>query len=87
MCIRDRSQGTTIAEIMALLGVEPVRDRRGKVIDVRVIPIKELGRPRVDAVSYTHLDVYKRQRNYSQYGRVCRSRALTSRELPLLYEE
>ena len=47
------SEGTTIAEIMALLGVEPVRDRRGKVIDVRVIPIKELGRPRVDVVIQT----------------------------------
>lgn len=47
------SEGTTIAEIMALLGVEPVRDRRGKVIDVRVIPIEELGRPRVDVVIQT----------------------------------
>ena len=47
------SEGTTIAEIMALLGVEPVRDRRGKVIDVRVIPITELGRPRVDVVIQT----------------------------------
>ena len=47
------SEGTTVAEIMALLGVEPVRDRRGKVIDVRVIPIKELGRPRVDVVVQT----------------------------------
>lgn len=47
------SEGTTIAEIMALLGVEPVRDRRDKVIDVRVIPIKELGRPRIDVVIQT----------------------------------
>lgn len=47
------SQGTTIAEILYLLGVEPVRDRMGRVQDVRLIPIQELGRPRIDVMVQT----------------------------------
>ncbi len=48
-----RQEGVTIAEIFYLLGVEPVRNRRGRVHDVRLIPIEELGRPRIDVVVQT----------------------------------
>lgn len=47
------SEGATIAEILYLLGVEPVRDRMGRVQDIRLIPIRELGRPRIDVVVQT----------------------------------
>lgn len=45
--------GATIAQVLYLLGVEPVRDRYGRVNDLRLIPSKELGRPRIDVVCQT----------------------------------
>ena len=45
--------GTTIAQVFWLLGVEPVRDAFGRVTDIRLIPIKDLGRPRIDVVVQT----------------------------------
>ena len=47
------SQGTTIAEILYLLGVEPVRDRMNRVLDVRLMPNEALRRPRIDVVALT----------------------------------
>ena len=47
------SEGTTIAEIFYLLGAEPVYDRMGRVQDVRLIPLEELGRRRVDVLIQT----------------------------------
>lgn len=47
------SEGSTVAEILYMLGVEPVRDRMGRVQDVRLIPMEELGRPRIDVVVQT----------------------------------
>ncbi len=48
-----RTQGVNIAEIFSLLGVEPVWDSRGRVQDVRLIPMSELKRPRIDVVVQT----------------------------------
>lgn len=45
--------GATIAQVLYLLGVEPIRDPRGRVSDVRLIPSAELGRPRVDVLVQT----------------------------------
>ncbi len=45
-----QSQGATVAEILYLLGVEPVRDAFGRVQTLRLIPSEQLGRPRVDVV-------------------------------------
>lgn len=47
------TEGATIAQILYMLGVEPVRDPFGRVTDLRQIPSKELGRPRVDVVVQT----------------------------------
>ncbi len=47
------SEGTTIAEIFYLLGVEPVRGNTGSVTDVRLIPAEELKRPRIDVIVQT----------------------------------
>ncbi len=44
-----RTSGDDIAEILALLGVRPVWDDASRrVIDLAVIPLGELGRPRID---------------------------------------
>ncbi len=44
------SQGATVAEILYLLGVEPVRDPFGRIQSLRLITEQELGRPRIDVV-------------------------------------
>lgn len=44
-----RTSGDDIAEVFALLGVRPVWDEASRrVVDLEVIPLEELGRPRID---------------------------------------
>ncbi len=46
-----RTSGDDIAEALALIGVRPRWDTEsGRIIDLEVIPLEELGRPRVDVV-------------------------------------
>ncbi len=45
-----RHRGIMEAQVMALLGVKPVWDERGRVVDVVAIPRERLGRPRVDVI-------------------------------------
>lgn len=45
-----RQHGTDLAHVMHLLGVRPVWDHRHVVEDVELVPVAELGRPRVDVV-------------------------------------
>lgn len=45
-----RHEGVLESQIFRLLGTRPVWDERDKVVDVEVIPSRELGRPRVDIV-------------------------------------
>ncbi|MFW6259371.1 MAG: cobaltochelatase subunit CobN, partial [Tangfeifania sp.] len=47
------TEGATIAQILYLLGVEPVRDGFGTVRSLNLIPAEELGRPRIDVVVQT----------------------------------
>ncbi len=47
------TEGATIAQVLYMLGVEPVRDVFGRVTDLRLIPSAELGRPRIDVVVQT----------------------------------
>lgn len=47
------TEGVAIAQILYLLGVEPVRDAFGRVASLRLIPRERLGRPRVDVVVQT----------------------------------
>lgn len=47
------SEGATIAQVLYMLGVEPVRDMFGRVSDLRLIPSEVLGRPRIDVVVQT----------------------------------
>ena len=48
-----RTQGTNIGEIFHLLGAAPVWDSRGRVQDVRLVPLTELKRPRIDVIVQT----------------------------------
>ena len=45
--------GATIAQVLYMLGVEPVRDAFDRVSDLKLIPSAELGRPRIDVVVQT----------------------------------
>lgn len=47
------TEGATVAQILYMLGVEPIRDAFGRVNDIRLIPSKELGRPRIEVVVQT----------------------------------
>ena len=46
-----RTRGETIAQVLALMGVEPVWSDAGRVEDVEPIPLAELGRPRIDVTT------------------------------------
>ena len=53
--------GVVESEILRLVGAEPVYDAYGGVSDVRLIPLGELGRPRIDVVvvpSGLHRDLF-----------------------------
>ena len=45
-----RHYGTDLAQILHLIGVRPVWDHNGIVADLELVPVKELGRPRIDVV-------------------------------------
>ena len=47
------TEGATIAQVLYMLGVEPIRDAFGRVTDLRLIPSSELGRERIDVVVQT----------------------------------
>ena len=47
------TEGATIAQVLYMLGVEPVRDAFGRVTDLRLIPAATLGRPRIDVCVQT----------------------------------
>lgn len=47
------SEGATIAQILYLLGVEPLRDGFGYIRSLQLIPMAKLGRPRIDVVVQT----------------------------------
>ncbi len=47
------TEGATIAQVLYMLGVEPIRDAFGRVTDLRLMSTEELGRPRIDVVVQT----------------------------------
>jgi cobalamin biosynthesis Mg chelatase CobN len=48
-----QNEGVGFAQILSLLGVEPVRDPFGRVSGLRLMPRETLGRPRIDVVVQT----------------------------------
>jgi magnesium chelatase subunit H len=45
-----KSDGEGVGQVLALLGARAVPDELGKIADIALIPLAELGRPRVDVV-------------------------------------
>ena len=42
------TEGATLAQAFWMLGVEPLRDKQGRVVDLKLVPGRELGRPRIN---------------------------------------
>lgn len=45
-----KTYGESLAQVLMMVGVRPVADSLGRVNKLEVIPLEELGRPRVDVV-------------------------------------
>lgn len=45
-----KTYGESLAQVMWMVGVRPVPDALGRVNKVQLIPLEELGRPRIDVV-------------------------------------
>merc|ERR1712157_658748 len=45
-----KTYGESLAQVMGLVGVRPVPDALGRVNKLELIPLEELGRPRIDVV-------------------------------------
>ncbi len=59
-----KAEGEALAQVLYLLGVEPVWDAGGRVIDLKPIPLERLGRPRIDCVVRISGIVRDTLRNY-----------------------
>ncbi|QSG02417.1 cobaltochelatase subunit CobN [Natranaeroarchaeum sulfidigenes] len=46
-----RTRGETVAQVLAMMGVEPIWTDAGRIDDVEPIPLDDLGRPRVDVTT------------------------------------
>ena len=44
------TEGATLAQAFWMLGVEPLRDKQDRVVDLRLVPAEELGRPRINVL-------------------------------------
>jgi magnesium chelatase subunit H len=45
-----KTYGESLAQVLSLAGVRPVADSLGRVNKVELIPLEQLGRPRIDVV-------------------------------------
>merc|ERR1719329_2027159 len=66
-----KTYGESLAQVLALCGVRPVSDSLGRVNKVELIPLEELGRPRIDVVvscSGVFRDLFINQMNLMDRG-------------------
>ena len=67
-----KTYGESLAQIMWMVGVNPLPDSLGRVNKVELIPLEELGRPRIDVVincSGVFRDLFINQMNLLDKGR------------------
>jgi magnesium chelatase subunit H len=66
-----KTYGESLAQIMWMIGVRPVADALGRVNKLELIPLSELGRPRIDVVincSGVFRDLFINQMNLLDQG-------------------
>lgn len=65
------STGESLAQVLCLAGVRPIADSIGRVNKLELIPLEELGRPRIDVVvscSGVFRDLFINQMNLLDRG-------------------
>jgi magnesium chelatase subunit H len=81
-----KTYGESLAQVLMLLGVRPVPDSLGRVNKLELIPLEELGRPRVDVVvtcSGVFRDLFINQMNL--LDRACKMAAEADEPLEMNY--
>jgi magnesium chelatase subunit H len=66
-----KTYGESLAQVLSLVGVRPVADSLGRVNKVELIPLEQLGRPRIDVVvscSGVFRDLFINQMNLMDRG-------------------
>ena len=66
-----KTYGESLAQVLSLVGVRPIADSLGRVNKVELIPLEELGRPRIDVVvscSGVFRDLFINQMNLMDRG-------------------
>merc|ERR1712166_628510 len=66
-----KTYGESLAQVLSLAGIRPVADSLGRVNKVELIPLEELGRPRIDVVvscSGVFRDLFINQMNLMDRG-------------------
>merc|ERR1712127_943687 len=66
-----KTYGESLAQVLYLVGVRPIADSLGRVNKVELIPLEELGRPRIDVVvscSGVFRDLFINQMNLMDRG-------------------
>ncbi len=48
---KTKSLGESIAIVLALVGAQPVKEGTGRVVRFDLLPLEELGRPRIDVLA------------------------------------
>ena len=48
---QNKSLGESIAIVLALVGAQPVKEGTGRVVRFDLLPLEELGRPRIDVLA------------------------------------
>ena len=46
-----KTRGESVAIVMALVGAQPVKEGTGRIVRYDLIPLEELGRPRIDVLA------------------------------------
>lgn len=46
-----KTRGESVAILLALVGARPVKEATGRVVKYELIPLEELGRPRIDVLA------------------------------------
>ena len=46
-----KTRGESVAIVLALVGAKPVKEGTGRIVRYDLVPLKELGRPRIDVLA------------------------------------
>ena len=46
-----KTRGESVAILLALVGARPVKEGTGRIVKYELIPLEELGRPRIDVLA------------------------------------